>query len=359
MTEPRKNPLFLIRSLYIGLLVIILPSSVLTATFQTQIQNSNSSKIAFIKNINVYVMNSDGSSLSQLSSVQPGPADHPTWSPDSKHIAFDTVVNNPPESAKINKDIFLLDIDNSKTVNLTTNIADDAFPVWSPKGDQIAFVSNRNKNWDIFLMDIDGKNQINLTQQNISDDGIHGLTWSPDGSKIAFVSDKDKGKNSITGNYEAENIYVVNVQDNNNTNNTEYHNLTAKIDLCPAGEFYLNPTWSSNNQLAFALSCGLNWDIYMFDIKLSMDESDNLKYINLTDSPNVDGALGLSWSIDGMKIYFVSNPAIDQPNNGDIYVLDVNNFLETKEPKVIQLTNEPEINNYYAFPVEGIKLPGT
>ena len=62
------------------------------------------------------------------------------------------------------------------------------WPVWSPDGTRIAFVSNRNGGFiQIHVMDADGKNPIRLTDA-VWDDYP---TWSPDGTKIAFSSSPD------------------------------------------------------------------------------------------------------------------------------------------------------------------------
>jgi len=80
--------------------------------------------------------------------------------------------------------------------NLTHDAGDDWYPVWSPEGQRIAFLSERDGNWDIYVMDADGSNPTNLTH----DAGFDGYpAWSPDGQRIAFASNRD-------GNTE---IYVI------------------------------------------------------------------------------------------------------------------------------------------------------
>ncbi len=301
-------------------------------------------------------MNSYDSNQRQLTSLVPVPIDHPSWSPNGTQIAFDAVIKSKSSDSGVNKDIFITSVDNAKPTNLTnSDNAEDLWPAWSPKGDKIAFVSNRDGSWHIFLMNVDGTDQVRLTSGE-ADYGIHGLTWSPDGSKIVFVSNRDRGSNPATGNYEDENLYLMDVpEDTNSFNKIEIRNLTSSIHQCPAGENYLNPAWSKDNRLAFAsLDCGTNWgwDIFTFSLDNALSgEAQNIQYFNLTRRVNEDGALGLSWSPDASKIVFVSNyPEVTNATSEDIFLVNVTETLNTNIPQIIQLTDEPKLNNSYGFP---------
>ena len=67
--------------------------------------------------------------------------------------------------------------------------AEDArtWPAWSPDGQQIAFVTNRDGNYEIYAMNADGRGLVNLTRHEATD---QRPAWSPDGRQIAFVSDR-------------------------------------------------------------------------------------------------------------------------------------------------------------------------
>ena len=60
----------------------------------------------------------------------------------------------------------------------------------------IAFTSTRDGNSEIYVMDSDGGNQVRLTYDPARD---YQPAWSPDGDRIAFVSERDDGHKCIFG----------------------------------------------------------------------------------------------------------------------------------------------------------------
>lgn len=93
------------------------------------------------------VMRSDGSEQIPLSHVGSSSNLFPTWSPDSKAIAFISHRKGAGEIMKM--------ADSGGTMlNLTRHPANDNHPSWSPDGKTIAFVSDRSVHSNIYLLDL-------------------------------------------------------------------------------------------------------------------------------------------------------------------------------------------------------------
>ena len=121
-----------------------------------------------------------------------------------------------PETPKIlftsardgNREVYIMNLDGSKQVNLTQHPSEDLQAVWSPTGEQILFVSDRGGVRDLYLMDPDGSNVRRVFKKETD---RRDPAWSPDSKQIAYVSiDWDRIKSPIyiatIGEQEAESI---------------------------------------------------------------------------------------------------------------------------------------------------------
>jgi TolB protein len=179
---------------------------------------------------------------------------------------------------------YLARADGGALQRLTDNRAEDRFPVWSPDGSRIAFVSDRGGDEDVWVMRADGSGARVLTRDRAAGgrpgpaDGAPA--WSPDGARIAFTSDRGGG---------APEIHVMRADGGARRRLTR--TAPTVTDTTPA--------WSPDGRLiAFGSDrVGLfNTEIYVMDA----DGGDQRR---LTRRPGSDDLLP-RFSPDGLRIVF-------------------------------------------------------
>lgn len=205
-------------------------------------------RIAFIRNHDVFVMNFDGTGIRQLTKG-PEVEINPSWSPDDKRIAFARRVGGK-------FDIYVVSVDGSvEELNLTRSDAmDERGPAWSPDGKRIAY----ERDGHIRVMGFAGKSSRTLTDKgtNVSP------AWSPDGKTIAFAA-----KLTADGNWE---IYVMSVDGTN------------VRPLAPHPDIDLDPAWSPDGKyIVFTSSRGKSYDIHVM-------KADGSDVTQLTQGPAED-----------------------------------------------------------------------
>ena len=106
----------------------------------------------------------------KLGSIPPGPFQQATLSPDQNRI----VVERRDSGSS---DIWLIDLLRGTNSRCTFDPANDIFPVFSPDGKQIAFVSSRSGKNDLYIKAASG-----LGAEERIQEGMGGVSdWSPDG----------------------------------------------------------------------------------------------------------------------------------------------------------------------------------
>src|SRR5262249_48298009 len=105
----------------------------------------------------------------------------PSFSPDGKQIVF---VSDRDK----NVNIYLMQTDGSSLRRLTDDPYFDSFPVFSPDGTQIAFQSNReDERTEVYLKNLNDDAPPRKLMRTDTEAGIRPRRWSPDGTQILVM----------------------------------------------------------------------------------------------------------------------------------------------------------------------------
>ena len=120
-----------------------------------------------------------GKQLGALTS--PGGYTAPALSPDEKTVAVSRVDLQTGAAA----DIWLINLERGTQIRLTADPASEIYPAWSPSGDRIIFVSNRNGQTSIYQKLSDGS----AVEEPLVSSGElkYNPSFSPDGKFIIYA----------------------------------------------------------------------------------------------------------------------------------------------------------------------------
>ena len=272
------------------------------------------------------VMRMDGRQAMFLAPAQwtnhplPSTGERLAWSPDSNAIAFVSATPGP-ESGEADADpavisrylykptategltrfndnrrvhIFIADMRTKRVLQLTGGDYYEHSIDWSPNGEEILFVSNRESNPDQFF-------NYDIFAASVADGTVRQLTrtksaeyrprWSPDGRTIAFQGTRRSLTSSET-TMEDTHVWLM---DADGTNRRE---IGAAIDNRQGP-----PGWSADGQSLF-FTVRDRGNVRLYRLPISGESGNDLEVIN-----NQPGNV-VSWSVsgDGTLAYSASTP---------------------------------------------------
>ncbi|HKE33230.1 MAG TPA: protein kinase, partial [Candidatus Angelobacter sp.] len=245
----------------------------------------------------------------------PGFELNPAVSHDGNQVAFTW-----DGEAQDNFDIYIKSIGSSSHRRLTTNMAEDFSPAWSPNGRTIAFLRRLdNGRNELLLIPALGGPERKLAETfsvDYTGPRLPSLAWSPDGDWLA-VSHRDS--EDI-----AEGLFLV------STLTGEKLRLTQP--LSQRGDF--KPSFSPDGRtLFFSRYMGYStMAVYSLDLSRDFKPAGEARRITT-------GELWASnpvWTRDGHKVLYLTSTQIDPREQTELRVIDVSNTGRSDRVTILQ-----------------------
>ena len=110
----------------------------------------------------IWVCNSDGANLRQITSFADRPAGSPRWSPNGRMIAFDSLVEG-------NWQTFVVNADGGQARQITSGNYSNSRPAWSSDSQSLYFYSPRDGRLAIWKVPVEGGEAVRLTDAPAND----------------------------------------------------------------------------------------------------------------------------------------------------------------------------------------------
>ncbi len=234
------------------------------------------------------------------------------FSPDGARVTF--TVTEPPKGASRARSIWLFDLAAGQSRQLTFSNKSDNAGRWSPDGQSIAFLSDRDGPAQLYRLSMRGGDAEKLTDRK---EAMSAFRWSPDGSRIAFLMpeaqpeerqkrerDKDDSK-VIDKDDRHPRVWIVDIATRSIRQVTSGAWQISQIEWAPSGDRVIASATSKPEEEAF------NHQLYSIDLK-------NGGFDQIAAPRGPLGAFAVS--PDGQSIAFVG-ARVDGPEAHDLYVV--------------------------------------
>ncbi|MEL0028580.1 MAG: Tol-Pal system beta propeller repeat protein TolB [Perlucidibaca sp.] len=157
----------------------------------------------------------------------------PTWSPDSRRIAYVSFEGGKPA-------IYMQELYSGQRTRLTDFAGLNSAPAWSPDGRRVAMTLSRDGNPEIYVMDLASRELTRVTNHPAIDTEPR---WTSDGGSLIFTSDRSGSPQ----------VYRLNLSTGETRRLTFNGRFNARADLSPDGRYLAMVNESGDGQYRIAL----------------------------------------------------------------------------------------------------------
>ena len=224
--------------------------------------------------------------------------------------------------------LHLLDIKSRTTRQLTKGTSNEILPSWSPDSKKIAYVTktgemDRTNNYDVYVLEIDSTNNpIQLTTNLGADSSSSRPQWSPDGKKIAYLH----GGDPALLWYALQELAVIDLDTKINSI------LTKELDRNVS-----SPQWSDDGQsIYFVIEDNMKSQLAKYSItnqKIKKITPSNYYISGWAKNYVVrNGKIGLILSNTNSpdEVYFYDENSLSQQSNHNSELLSSRKILKTE-----------------------------
>ena len=251
----------------------------------------------------IYVMNADGSNVLQLTNIPDTASwwDPLAWSPDGQWLVASRI---PTEMAWIDKgqvNLYVINTDGSGATQITTNeVGNDTNPKWSPDGKSIAFLKTAYTQACIYSIHPDGSGLTKLVL-NVDNEGI--FDWAPNGELYYLSTDVPC---LVSGCVLEDEIGTISA---NGTNQKSLLALKLRDPSCTSGSL-VSSSDGMRLLIRFPIGCTSEGQVFIVNSDgTDFRELINLKNLNLSPGEWISQ---VTWSPDGKFVVFVAGKDPDQ-----------------------------------------------